>query len=727
MPPKPDCPATRAVRHLREGQPSQAKDVLALACESGTSDPYVWFLYGASLHQLGELPAALSAFERAIHHDPGNPQAHSARASVLAALSRLAEALEACNAALVLSPDDPQLLHNTASILEDMGHVDAALAGYQQAIQRKPDFLPSLINRAILLARANHLDLAFAAALDTVKLHPKEPEGWYQLGDIYLAQLNPEKSLDSFQHVLNLMPDHLAAMMGKGMALSALGNFDDAFEAFSLVRQKAPGFYENYRSVLPADYEDASMARDPRRVFFVQQFMRLERCDWSERERFHHVLCDQIRQPRRYSTPLQDRGLPHPALAFDLDPLIRLELARQVAEGVAASVGSQARFTGREPDPGKRLRLGYVSPDFRQHATAHLTRRLYVLHDRSRFEVFAYSLKHDDESGLAGDIRKGCDRFRQLDGVDAATLIRQIRKDDIDILVDLAGYTRFARPEIFAARCAPLQTGYLGFPSTLGGGALDYVMTDAIICPPGSEIHWSESLVRLPGTYAIYDDAVPVSVPSSRAQHFLPEGATVLCGFNAAWKLSPEMFAVWMRLLKRLPDAVLWLWGSQPSFRDNLSREARLAGVSPKRLVFCGPLEKSAHLARYFHADLFLDTLPCNAHTTAADALWMGVPVLTCLGREMQGRVAASLVQAAGLPELVANNLNEYESLAYRLVSEPGVLSGLHEKLAARKQSGELFNTRRKVRDLEKAYEMIWNRYCDGLSPAAFQVPAEAC
>jgi predicted O-linked N-acetylglucosamine transferase (SPINDLY family) len=510
------------------------------------------------------------------------------------------------------------------------------------------------------------------------------------------------------------------------MALSALGRFDEAFDAVREVRDKDAGFFANFKSPLSADHEDKSLAGDPRRIFCAMQFQRLERCDWTERKVFHETLCELILRPERYSIPLRDRSLPHPALAFPLGARLRQALAHQVAEGVAAEGKPFASgFISRTaPGDKQRLRIGYVSPDFRAHATAHLTRRLYELHDKDRYEVFAYALHPGDGSAIEADIRRGCEHFRRGAHLESGALVGAIRNDEIDILVDLAGYTRHARPELFAARCAPIQVGYLGFPGTLGGNALDYAMVDSIVCPEGCDCFWTESLVRLPGTYAIYDDQTPVAGRSARPDYGLPEQALVLCCFNAAWKINPQVFAIWMRLLARLPQAVLWLWSATPQVRGHLHREAARMEVDARRLLFCGPLEHAAHLARYPLADVFLDTLPCNAHTTAADALWMGVPVVTCVGEEMQGRVAASLLQAAGLSELVAADLADYESLIYRLATEPGILSGLHNKLAERKRVGLLFNTRSKVRDLERAFEMMWQRHCSGLPRTGFNVPS---
>lgn len=718
---------SQAARHLQAGQPARARALLESACHAGQADADTWFLYGASLHQLGALEDALTAFTLSARLAPDNPQAWSAKAAVLIDLKRPVEALDASNAALALAPDNPEAIHNTACILEDLGHFDAALAGYQKVLHRTPGHLPALLNRSLLLARFQRLDDADVAALETLERHPGQPDGWYVLGDVCFARLRPQEALAAFGRAIELQPAHLPALMGRSMALSALGRFEEAYADMRQVQERDAAFYANYRSPLPADYEETSLARDPRRIYCAMQFQRLERCDWSERDAFQDAVRMLVEHPDRFPVPLTDRSLPHPVLALDMDAGLRRNLAQQVAAGVESEAESLAPpfRSALRPAIGRRLRIGYVSPDFRRHATAFLSRQLYEGHDRGRFEVLAYALHPGDGSAVEASIRSGCDRYRLVADLDSARLAKQIRDDAVDILVDLAGYTRHARPELFAARCAAVQVGYLGYPGTLGGDALDYVMVDGVVCPEGSDRFWSESLARLPGTYAIYDDTTDVAAPATRAEHGLPDGALVMCCFNAAWKINPAIFAVWMRLLQRLPRSVLWLWGANPCIQDNLRREASLADVGPDRLVFCGPLDHAAHLARYHHADLFLDTLPCNAHTTAADALWMGVPVLTVLGEQMQGRVAASLLRAAGLPELVTAGLAEYEALAYRLATEPGVLSALRFRLAEGRRTGALFNTRRKVRDLERAYGMMWDRHCRGLPPAGIVVPAE--
>lgn len=720
--------STLAASLLRSGRPAEAARLLAPICRSEGAGATAWFLYGVCLHQAGDLGTALEAFSKAADLAPDNAEAWSAKAAVLLDLNRPEEALEAGNAALALRPESPEAFHNTARILEDLEHFDAALAGYRRALELDPDFLPALLNRGILLARMQRLEAAEAAMTEALTRYPAEAECWCLLGDVLIALLRPEEALAAFQQAVNLNAGHLPAQMGRAIALSALARLEEAQDGMQRIQAQDAAFFAGFKSPLLTDHVEKSLARDPRRIYCAMQFQRLERCDWSQRDDFLDNLRTLLEHPEMFPTPLADRSLPHPVFALELEAPLRKRMVRLVADSVAAEARQLAgayRSSGT-PKERKRLRIGYVSPDFRRHATAFLTRQLFSAHDRERCEVLAYALHPGDESDVEMSIRRGCDRYRQVASLDSASIVRQIRADQVDILVDLAGYTRHTRPEIFAARCAPVQVGYLGYPGTLGGAALDYAVVDAVVCPGGSDRHWSEALVRIPAPYAIYDDATPVGLPSTRAAHGLPDRALVLCCFNTTWKISPQIFSAWMRLLHRLPNAVLWLWSGLPQFGLNLLAEAKRCGIDADRLVFAGPREHAAHLARYPLADLFLDTLPCNAHTTAADALWMGLPMVTCLGDEMQGRVAASLLHAAGMAELVTSNLIEYEDLVYRLAREPGVLSGLRERLAARRRAGELFNTRRKVRDLERAYRMMWQRHCDGLPPAAFDVPEEA-
>jgi predicted O-linked N-acetylglucosamine transferase (SPINDLY family) len=301
-----------------------------------------------------------------------------------------------------------------------------------------------------------------------------------------------------------------------------------------------------------------------------------------------------------------------------------------------------------------------------------------------------------------------------------------LRLDGIDILVDLAGYTDSSKPEILALQPAPLRVSYLGMPATLGGNLIDYRLTDAATTPPETTTCWPEKLVYLPDTFFIYNDQEEIAdTRPIRDAHNLPEGGFVFCCFNSSYKIEPDVFGVWMRLLHEVSGSVLWLVDGGDALKRNLRREASLRGIDPQRIIFAPRLPVADYLARYACADLFLDTFYYNAGTTAADALWAGLPVLTRTGSTMASRQGASIVRAAGLPELVAPDQAAYEATALRLARQPQELAALRERLVRDRRACPLFDTARRVRELDRAFEMMWQRHLAGLQPESFAVPRE--
>jgi predicted O-linked N-acetylglucosamine transferase (SPINDLY family) len=386
----------------------------------------------------------------------------------------------------------------------------------------------------------------------------------------------------------------------------------------------------------------------------------------------------------------------------------------------------------RHPRPGEKIRVGYLSADFRHHAVALLIAGLIEHHDRRSFEVIGYSYGADDQSELRSRFEHGFDRFVDVRQIPNRQAAERIHDDAVDILVDLTGYTSSARTEVLAHRPAPIQVNYLGYPGTMGADFIDYIIVDRFVVPMDQQIFFSERLVHLPDCYQCNDDkrAIAARTPS-RGECGLPEKGFVFCSFNSSFKIAPAFFDIWMRLLRAVPDSVLWLldpWqkGAPLAARANLTREAAARGIEPQRLIFAPFLSglegHQKHLARHRNADLFLDTLPYSAHTTASDALWAGLPLLTCAGNSFAGRVAGSLLRAVGLEELVTNSLEEYEALALRLAREPALLTGFRKRLARNRESYPLFNTKRFARNLEAAYRQMWEGWRAGLAPAAFAV-----
>jgi predicted O-linked N-acetylglucosamine transferase (SPINDLY family) len=389
------------------------------------------------------------------------------------------------------------------------------------------------------------------------------------------------------------------------------------------------------------------------------------------------------------------------------------------------SARSCARFYAQSVTPlpsvhaqrRERIRLGYVSADVRQHATAYLMAELLERHDRDRFEVTLYSHGTEDTSPIRDRMVRAAAHHVMAQDMSPLELAERVRQDGIDILVDLKGYTKDSRPAIFAYRPAPLQVAYLGFPGTSGADFIDYVIGDRWVTPLDSADCFSEKIAQLPGCYQCNDGSRPLPVPPSRASQGLPEDALVLCGFNQAYKISAEVFDVWCRLLQRLPQAVLWLHSWNEQSPAALKREAGLRGIDPARLVFAPTMVQGPHLDRIGCADLYLDTWPCNGHTTVSDMLWAGVPVVTYSGRTFASRVAGSLLQAIGVPENVCASVQAYEEKVMELAQNAVLRQAVRERVQQARLTAPLFNGATIAREIESLYERMWERAVAGLPP----------
>ncbi|HEX5539164.1 MAG TPA: glycosyltransferase, partial [Methylophilaceae bacterium] len=370
---------------------------------------------------------------------------------------------------------------------------------------------------------------------------------------------------------------------------------------------------------------------------------------------------------------------------------------------------------------GDKLRIGYLSSDFRLHPLAFLVTELMELHDRGQFEIYAYSAAADDHSAERKRLEQAFDRFTDIQSMSLAEATSRINADNIDILVDLTGHTQSSRSGVAALRPAPIQVNWLGFPGSMGDlrdrPLFDYLLSDAFITPPAAAAHYAEQLLRLPDCYQPNNASRPATAIPTHRQCSLPEQAFVFCCFNQTFKITPAVFGVWMRLLQAVPGSVLWLLESNRWARENLYREAEQRGIAAERLVFAPRLPIDQHLARHALADLFVDTLPYNAHTTTSDALWMGLPLLTCVGDTFAGRVAGSLLHAAQLPELITHSLAGYEARALQLAQAPAELTAIRQKLARNRQNLPLFDTPRFTANLELAYRQMWQAYVSQASP----------
>jgi protein O-GlcNAc transferase len=676
--------------------------------------PEPWFLLGAAQHMQRRHAEALAAFDRTLALSPTHMQALQARAAVLYETARWPEMLSACEQAVALYPGNVSITANLGTALEKLDRLDEALQKFDEALAIDPNHLNALLNRGALLLRLQRLDEALANNRRLVASHPAFADGHYNLADVLLSLHQYAEALAASEAGLAVAPRHARLQLKRAVALASLGRFAEAQAALAEAQILEPGLLAELLpdiARLPASVDPYANAE----LIYLEAGIKAQYdCNWQRRDEFLASLTDFIATQPPSSIALHEQKLALPLLSMPLNPKLRLKAMRQISEYVQDSAWLYGlppfRHAPRQRD---RIRIGYVSPDFRDHSVGHLSRPLYRLHDRSRFEIHCYSLVRDDEDPVQREIAGSCDHWHDVSPLSAAAIAQQIYADSIDILIDLAGYTKDARPEMFALRPAPVQAHYLGYPGTMGAEFIDYAIADAVVCPAGEEHLVAEKLIRLPGAYSPYDPATPhASTTLTRSDFGLPEDGLVFCCFSASYKIEPTTFGIWLELLRQVPDSVLWLVPMQAHDLANLRHEAERADIAGERLIAASRLERGQHLQRFQLADLFLDTRWHNAHTMAADALWQGLPVLTCAGPHWSSRLAASLLHAVGMPELITHTLEEYAALALRLANDREQLAALHNKLMDAHAGAPLFAPETTVRHLEDAYQAMWDACC---------------
>jgi predicted O-linked N-acetylglucosamine transferase (SPINDLY family) len=628
--------------------------------------------------------------------------------------------------ALELNPNDPAAHLNLGNAFMDLKRPEEALARYDRALALRPDYVDALTNRGGALRQLKRLEEALAAYDRALAFMPDLSIAWNNRGNVLQDLHRPEEALASYDRALAFLPDYAEALNHRGNALRALKRPEEALASFRRALALRPDLADALASLgdtllellRPNEAADA-LARlveirpdhDYARGNLL--YARMQCCDWAAYRSDVAEVERDVGAGKRAVTPFAFQ-------AMSRSP----ENLRLCSKTYAADryPPQSPLWTGERHD-NPRIRLGYLCGEFRTHATSMLMAGLFESHDRNRFELFAFDNGFDDGTPMRRRVGKAFDSFIDISrasDLDAARLIRDRR---IDILVNLNGYCGLSRTGVFAHRPCPVQVNYLGFPGTIGADYIDYIVADRIVIPDDEHRYYSEKVVVLPDCYQVNDSKRSLAeVTPNRKEAGLPESGFVYCCFNNNHKLTPELFDVWMRLLAKVEGSTLWLIEDNAVVAGNLRREAQRRGIAPERLVFAPRVNVETHLARHRLADLFLDTLPYNAHTTCSDALWAGLPVLTCIGSAFPGRVAASLLQTAGLPELVTHTLEEYETLALRLATNPSMLSDLKSKLAGNRATSPLFDTDRFRGHIESAYVTMRERAERGEPPAAFAV-----
>ena len=602
----------------------------------------------------------------------------------------------------------PEVMVNYANVLAQLGRHAEALAQYNQALKQKKNFFEALFNRGNLFLETGRAPDALADFDSVVAIRADVPAVWNNRGTALRRLRRSQDALASYDRALALAPSHVNALTNRAIALFDLRRLDQALAAADAALATQGDFAEALyikgnilRDLGRLDEAQASFEHvlkiAPGHGFALNGLAQMAAalCDWNKTAGL---------APRLASDVLANRSLIQPFILMGYSE--DAALLRRCAENyVHRMAPSQPPLCDRKPYRHDRIRLAYLSADFHQHPTAQLMVELFERHDRARFEVTAFAFGPDDNSAMRHRLVAAFDRFDDVRDLSDLEVAQLLHAREIDIAVDLNGHTHEARPGIFSHHAAPVQVNYLVYPGTTGAGFMDCVLGDRIVLPLDQQPFFSEKIIHLPDCYQANDATRLVPPAPTRAEAGLPDSAFVFCCFNNSWKITAPVFDVWMRLLQQVPGSVLWLLETPAA--DNLRAEAKARGVDPSRLVFGPKLPPAQHLARHRLADLFLDTLPYNAHTTCSDALWAGLPVVTCLGKAFHGRVAASLLKAIGLPELVTARLQDYEALALGLAENPALLKATAEKLARNRTTTPLFDSERFRKGIEAAYEAM--------------------
>jgi protein O-GlcNAc transferase len=661
--------------HSQRGDFAEAERLIGEALLVNPRAPDAWYNRGCALQNLGRLEDAVACFDQAVALNAAYDEALINRGAALAALNRHEDAVASLDAALALKPNDIEALSGRASALTALGRNDEALASTERALAIAPERADTWNRRGAALTHLRRHDEALVCYERAIAINPQDQYARINRGLALMDLKRTDEALRCYDADVAAMPQSADLRNARADALVRARRHEDA----------------------ACDYE-AVLSLDPDYRYARGNLVtcRLHCCDWRSRDDDRNAIAAGLKARKRIIEPFQN-------IALSRSRSDHLACAKIFA-AAKYPVARRSLWRGERYDHA-RIRLAYLSADFNDHAVATLMAGVFEHHDKARFETIAVSFAAAAKNERGRRLLRAFDRFIDAGDNDDFAVAALLREMEVDIVVDLMGYTGECRPQILGFRPAPIQVNYLGFPGTMGTSSIDYLIADATVIPDEHRGDYSETVVHLPDTYLPADNKREIAERTpSRSELGLPADGFVFCSFNNSYKFAPETFDVWMRLLAATPRSVLWLPKINDAAVRNLEREAEARGVARSRLVFAPFVASAAeHLARLKVADLFLDTLPYNAHSTASDILWAGVPIVTTPGETFASRVAASLLRAVGLPELIADSLPSYEQLALRLAGDPAALRAIREKLARNRDTTPAFDTARFTRNLEAA------------------------
>ena len=674
-----------ALQKLRRYEESLKCFKNALSFNPDYSDAY--YNIGISYRELSKLDLAIEAYERSLALNSTNWEAYGNMGLAFKDKDEWAKAISAYEKALEINPNDPGLISNMGNVFKDQGKLEEAIEAYTKALAIKPDYADAYNNMGITLQDQGKLEEAIEAYNKALAIKPDYAEVHYNIGVTLQDQGKLEEAIEAYNKALAIKPDYAEVHYNIGVTLQDQGKLEEAIEAY------------NKALAIKPDYAEA------RAVKLHQQ---AHICDWDSITKDIELIPKLGTTEKHVST-------------FALLSMEDAPERHRLRSEIFAKARYPQKPLPRQVKPSqkpKRLKIGYFSADFHNHATMYLMAQIFAAHNKVDFEIFAYSYGPDRHDEMRKKLVCAVDQFYDVREMNDMQIANLARTHNIDIAIDLKGYTTSTRLAPFAYGLAPLQISYLGYPGTLGADFIDYIVADPILIPEDKRQHYSEQIVYLPHTYQPTDNRRVISGKAmTREDMGLPDSGFVFCCFNNNYKISPAEFDIWMRLLNSVEGSVLWLLKSNKLSEQNLKRQAEVRGISSERVVFAEKAPQAEHLARQRLADLFLDTFNYNAHTTTSDALWAGLPVVTKIGQGFAARVAGSLLNAVGLPELITETEQDYEALNLELATNPTKLAKVKEKLAANRLTQPLFDTELYTKHLENGYQQAYQNYFDGKPP----------
>jgi predicted O-linked N-acetylglucosamine transferase (SPINDLY family) len=657
------------------------------------------------LHDEERFSEAASAYQSVLALDAENWPALNALAGIALQTGQLEEAVQRFGKLIERRPEFAEAHYKRGNALNRLGRWLPALADYDRALALDSCHANAYCNRGTVFERLARWNEALDSYDRALSLNPSDAFAHYNRASVLRELKRPTEAMDSYDRAIALRQDYVEAYVNRGHLLQELSRPDEAAASYSKALELSPVLMGTQKPDRPS-----RLSPEQKYLLGLRRHVRMQVCDWRDMD----ADLERIAEGLRARLPV---CLPFPALALlDSPPLHRAAAESWIREECPPNDALGA--IPARPRSAK-IRVGYFSADFRVHPVALLSAGIFERHDRSKFEVAAFAFGPESNDEMRARLVKAFDRFvdvRQRTDAEVATLARDM---GIDVAVNLNGITEHSRSGIFALRAAPIQVNFLGYPGTMGAGYMDYLIGDRTVIPRKYQDHYVEKIIYLPDSFIPFDSSYAIAEKTfMRPELGLPPEGFVFCCFNNGFKITPAIFDSWMRILTRAENSVLWLSPTNPTFATNLRKEAFRRGVEPRRLVFAARLASlPEHLARLRAADLFLDTFPYNAHASALDALWAGLPVLTCEGRSFASRVAASVLRTIDLPQLITGSLSQYEDTATSLAQDPVRLSRIREALAYNRASTALFDTSRYTKNLEATYERIHDRHHSGAAP----------